>query len=37
MIYIDYGNQAKCEITRLFDLNLLDPLMAKIPPQVILS
>lgn len=34
VIFIDYGNNAKSKITELVDLDLFDPLMSKIPPQV---
>ncbi|XP_022167500.1 tudor domain-containing protein 7-like isoform X3 [Myzus persicae] len=35
IIYIDYGNIAQCEITKLANLELYDPLLAKIAPQAI--
>ncbi|XP_016658330.1 uncharacterized protein LOC100161737 [Acyrthosiphon pisum] len=35
IIYIDYGNIAQCEITKLASLELYDPLLAKIAPQAI--
>ncbi|VVC37988.1 OST-HTH/LOTUS domain,Tudor domain [Cinara cedri] len=35
VIYIDYGNIAKCEINKLVNLELFDPLMAMIPPQAL--
>lgn len=34
IIYIDYGNVGTCEITKLINLELFDPLMTKIAPQV---
>ncbi|XP_025412792.1 tudor domain-containing protein 7-like isoform X2 [Sipha flava] len=35
IIYIDYGNIGTCEITKLANLELFDPLMTKIAPQAI--
>jgi len=33
-MYIDYGNMSQCEITKLANLELFDPLLTKIAPQV---
>ncbi|XP_050522077.1 uncharacterized protein LOC126894827 [Daktulosphaira vitifoliae] len=33
VIYVDYGNNGKSEITKLVDLEKFDPLMTKIPAQ----
>lgn len=33
-MYVDYGNVGTCEITKLANLELFDPLMTKIAPQV---
>uniref|UniRef100_A0A2S2PIN6 Tudor domain-containing protein 7 n=1 Tax=Schizaphis graminum TaxID=13262 RepID=A0A2S2PIN6_SCHGA len=35
IMYIDYGNIAQCEITKLADLEMYDPLLTKISPQAI--
>ncbi|XP_025206964.1 tudor domain-containing protein 7B isoform X2 [Melanaphis sacchari] len=35
IMYIDYGNTAQCEITKIANLEFYDPLLAKIAPQAI--
>lgn len=35
IMYIDYGNMSQCEITKLANLELFDPLLTKIAPQAI--